>query len=62
MSLSLAPICFDCERLYPVVPMKGWACQAYPTGIPLEILVKAKDHRFPLPGDNGLHFKPKEGV
>lgn len=53
------PMCVDCARR---VETKGvWlACQAYPDGIPREIIEGEWDHRFPKPGDHGLQFVPRE--
>lgn len=38
----------------------GWACAAYPQGIPVEIREMRVDHRQPYPGDNGIVFEPKD--
>lgn len=35
-------------------------CEAFPDGIPDEILLNDFDHEHPYPGDNGLQFKAKE--
>jgi 8-oxo-dGTP pyrophosphatase MutT (NUDIX family) len=56
---SLTPICFDCARLRGVAPDVGWACDAFPAGIPVQILASSRDHREPYPGDGGLTFVPK---
>jgi hypothetical protein len=56
-----APICFDCIHYRPSddddEPMK---CDAYPDGIPDEIIMNDLDHTVPLPGDNGIQFSPRE--
>lgn len=57
---GLAPLCFACGRLRGAVPGTGWACDAFPTGVPVAILVKQHDHRRPYEGDRGLRFVPKE--
>ena len=56
MSTGTAPQCFDCTRLRPLAPGTGWHCEAYPRGIPKNILVNQVDHRLPHEGDHGLQF------
>ena len=58
MRNDLSPLCFDCARLRGVVAGVGWACDAYPAGIPVPILVNKADHRGPYEGDHGLLFEP----
>jgi hypothetical protein len=53
-----APMCVGCKRYDP----QSDGCEAYPDGIPEEILTNEWDHRVPKPGDNGLQFVPKPGV
>lgn len=41
----------------------GPTCDAFPAGIPDEILYRGFDHRNPYPeGDNGIRFVPRSGV
>ena len=50
-------LCYSCENLLDT-ESEQMACQAYPDGIPDQILVKGRDHRSPLPGDRGITFEP----
>ncbi len=54
MTIGPAPMCVDCKRMRP-----DGTCEAYPHGIPEEIIMNRWDHRFPKPGDHGLQFDPK---
>ncbi len=38
-------------------PGTSMTCQAYPGGIPDEILYQRFDHRNPAPDDNGIRFE-----
>jgi hypothetical protein len=53
----LLGICHLCARRRDVD-----TCDAFPGGIPNEILVGDFDHRRPYPGDRGLLFSPKPGA
>jgi hypothetical protein len=65
MTTLPAPICIDCKHF---INDKTWRCEAFPDGIPDEILVGTpyKDkpgykrfvHTRPYPGDHGLRFEP----
>jgi hypothetical protein len=37
-------------------------CDAYPAGIPFEILINETDHLVPRPGDHGLQFDPVDAA
>lgn len=45
--------CFFCKHA-----KKGKVCDAFPEGIPVEILLNKKDHRNPVDGDHGITFSP----
>jgi len=55
------PLCVICRRLVRNSmrdrPMK---CEAFPDGIPGQILSNWFDHRDPYRGDHGLQFEPLE--
>lgn len=57
------PICVDCKRLRPAVYGKwGMFCDAFPDGIPEDIIKSRVDHRQPVDGDHGLQFLAKSKV
>ncbi len=56
MAAGLIPLCVRCLRARGLVPSVGFACEAYPQGIPIDIIANAVDHRKPYKGDNGLMF------
>ena len=35
-------------------------CDAFPDGIPDEIIWEGADHHKPYPGDHGIQFEPKK--
>jgi hypothetical protein len=51
------PICSGCTHLRG--DLRDPRCDAFPGGIPNEILLSKADHRKPFPGDNGIQFEPK---
>ena len=51
------PMCVSCKRAN-----NSGTCEAYPDGIPEEIIMNDWDHRVPQPGDHGLQFVLKEGA
>ena len=62
MATGTSPICFACARFAGAVPGVGWACDAFPGGIPQGILINRADHAKPFPGDRGLRYVPFAGA
>lgn len=59
----MEPICFNCaRRLAGKLGVYALACEAYPGGVPDEILIGEADHTKPHDGDNGLQFKRREEI
>ena len=52
----IVPLCLVCERVDN--PEEPTTCEAFPTGIPQEILTGSFVHTEPFDGDNGLVFAP----
>ena len=48
-------ICHKCKHRVDVM-----TCDAFPQGIPVEILAGEIDHTKPYEGDNGIQFEPVE--
>ena len=49
------PNCALCKNIRSGFPL---VCNAYPNGIPQEIISGMELHNKPLPGDNGIQFEP----
>ncbi len=49
------PMCYGCTH-----KREGLTCDAFPAGIPLEIVRSVADHREPFHGDNGIRFEPRD--
>jgi hypothetical protein len=63
MTSILAPMCMACARFRRDAPaVLGLTCDAYPGGIPDEIIEGDWDHRVSKPGDHGLLYDPKPGA
>ena len=50
---SPAPLCFLCARY-----RDSYRCEAFPEGIPFDIISSQVDHRLPAESDLGLHVVP----
>jgi 8-oxo-dGTP pyrophosphatase MutT (NUDIX family) len=58
--VSLVTICRECRRFQGLKPDTGFVCEAYPSGVPVEIWATVVDHHNPYTGDHGLQFLAKE--
>jgi hypothetical protein len=64
--LTTSPLCTVCVHLRketvegPAHHQVRPTCDAFPDGIPVEIL-KCADHRVAWPGDNGIRFELQAG-
>lgn len=61
MTTAPPPICEACALREPRSDGPGWACAAFPGGIPEEISIGGFDHRRPYPGDGGQRFELQPG-
>jgi len=52
------PICVDCKHMRGCTEEAGLLCDAFPEGIPDEILLCKFDHHKPYRGDHGIQFEP----
>lgn len=59
MTLMLPPICEACAHRFAQM---GYACSAFPDGVPSEIVDDGFDHRQPFDGDQGIQFELAAGA
>jgi len=60
MTTPLAPpICYECKHFHGE-DVEGLTCDAFPDGIPFEIITSEFDHNAPYPGDHGIQFESIE--
>lgn len=53
--------CSTCQRLHRH-NLNGETCEAFPRGIPREIVDGKHQHRAPFPGDRGLQYVKIKGA
>lgn len=58
--IGAQPICMECGRFHRDRKEMGLTCDAFPDGIPDEIIMGDSDHKEPVEGDHGLQFEPME--
>jgi len=51
--------CLECKHLIDLVES---VCEAFPAGIPLEILQDKVQHHTCFPGDHGIRFEKAQGL
>lgn len=59
MTIASKPLCVVCRHFKPGQP--GLPCDAFPKGVPEDILINTLDHRKPVEGDQGVQFEVREG-
>lgn len=68
MDSYLPPLCIDCihylgvkeDQSEEIEGISGAHCEAFPAGIPMDIIERRRDHVEPYPGDHGIQLEPKE--
>ena len=58
MTIGSIPICDECKH-YHATDNNDFKCDAYPEGIPIEIITNEIDHHKPYKGDQGIKFESK---
>lgn len=53
--------CMSCRHFDAAVKDRD-VCEAFPEGIPVEILDGSVDHRQPVEGDHGVRWEPSPGL
>ena len=57
--MSEAPNCIECKHFHSK-NLAGITCDAFPNGIPSDIVDNVIEHTKPYKGDNGIQFEKKD--
>lgn len=61
MTVGPTPLCYSCAH-YNGAKGGKFLCDAFPRGIPFEIISWQADHRKPFEGDGGIRYALKDGA
>lgn len=64
MTTPALPLCASCARLRAADALEfggGFVCEAFPDGIPEDIIEGGFDHRKPHGGDGGVLYEMRPG-
>jgi len=54
------PQCLCCKHYRDFTPAGARRCDAFPDGIPREILSMEVSHQFEYPGDHGIRYEKQD--
>lgn len=57
MTIGASPLCMSCKHFH-ADDDENLTCDAFPAGIPEDIILNGFDHRYPKNGDNGIRYEP----